>query len=74
MALSEHEISLSIGPVSPNRDIQLDPGVVLMMDKRVFVGSATYALELDHVKPPGKKFMLATDWIRGLRVDGVKFV
>ena len=74
MALSEHEISLSIGPVSPNRDIQLDPGAVFLIDKGVFVGSATYALELDHVKPPGKKFMLATDWIRGLRVDGVKFV
>jgi hypothetical protein len=38
------------------------------------VGSATYALELDHVKPPGKTFMLATDWIRGLRADEVKFL
>ena len=73
MALSEHEISLSIGPVSTNRDIQLDPGVICVIDKNVFVGSATYALELDRIKPPGKKFMLATDWIRGLRVDGVKF-
>ena len=73
MALSEPEISLSIGPVSPNRDIQLDPGAVFLIDKGVFVGSATYALELDHVKPPGKKFMLATDWMRGLRTEEVKF-
>jgi len=73
MALSEHEISLSIGPVSTNRDIQLDPGVISVIDKSVFVGSATYALELNHVKPPGKKFMLATDWMRGLRTEEVKF-
>jgi len=74
MALSEHEISLSIGPVSTNRDIQLDPGVIGVIDKNVFVGSATYALELNHVKPPGKKFMLATDWMRGLRAEEVKFL
>ena len=75
MALSEHEISLSIGPVSTNRDIQLDPGAVIcVIDKGVFVGSATYALELDRVKPPGKKFMLATDWMRGLRAEEVKFL
>ena len=73
MALSEHEISLSIGPVSTNRDIQLDPGVIGVIDKNVFVGSATYALELDRIKPPGKKFMLATDWMRGLRTEEVKF-
>ena len=73
MALSEHEISLSIGPVSTNRDIQLDPGVICVIDKNVFVGSATYALELDRIKPPGKKFMLATDWMRGLRTEEVKF-
>jgi methionyl-tRNA formyltransferase len=74
MVLSEHEISLSIGPVSTNRDIQLDPGVICVIDKNVFVGSATYALELDRIKPPGKKFMLATDWMRGLRTEEVKFL
>ena len=74
MVLSEHEISLSIGPVSTNRDIQLDPGVICVIDRRVFVGSATYALELDRIKPPGKKFMLATDWMRGLRTEEVKFL
>ena len=73
MVLSEHEISMSIGPVSTNRDIQLDPGVICVIDKNVFVGSATYALELDRIKPPGKKFMLATDWMRGLRTEEVKF-
>ena len=73
MALSEHEISLSIGPVSTNRDIQLDPGVICVIDKNVFVGSATYALELDRIKPPGKNFMLATAGMRGLRTEEVKF-
>ena len=74
MVLSEHEISMSIGPVSTNRDIQIDPGVICVIDKNVFVGSATYALELDRIKPPGKKFMLATDWMRGLRTEEVKFL
>ena len=73
MMLNGQEISLSIGPVSPNRDIQLDPGAVFMIDKGVFVGSATYALELSLIKPSGKKFMLGTDWLRGLRADEVTF-
>ena len=46
MALSEHEISLSIGPVSPNRDIQLDPGVICVIDKNVFVGARHMPLNL----------------------------
>lgn len=59
--------SMSIAPVLINRKVFLDPGVISLVDKRVFVGSATYALELTQVKPAGKKFMDATDWLRGLR-------
>ncbi len=59
--------SMSIAPVFINRDVLLDPGVISLVEKRVFVGSATYALELTQVKPAGKNFMDATDWLRGLR-------
>jgi methionyl-tRNA formyltransferase len=59
--------TISIAPVLVDRDVVLEPGVISWVDKRVFVGSATYALELSQVKPAGKKFMEATDWLRGLR-------
>ena len=65
--------SMSIAPVVINRDVQLDPGAISLVDKRVCVGSATYALELTQVKPAGKKFMNATDWLRGLRMETVGF-
>jgi methionyl-tRNA formyltransferase len=70
------DTSISIAPVINGRDIQLDPGAISLIDKRAFVGSATYALELSHVKPAGKKFMDATDWLRGLRgvsTEAVRF-
>jgi len=64
---------MTIAPVVVNRDVQLDPGAISLVDKRVCVGSATYALELTQVKPAGKKFMNATDWLRGLRRETVRF-
>jgi methionyl-tRNA formyltransferase len=33
----------------------------------VLVGTATDAVELDEVQPPGKPRMRAVDWARGLR-------
>jgi methionyl-tRNA formyltransferase len=63
---------VSIAPVLINRDVVLEPGVTSCVDKRVFVGSATYALELSQVKPAGKVFMDATDWLRGLRAGVVR--
>lgn len=63
----EDGVPMSIAPVLINRDVVLEPGAISVVDKRVFVGSATYALELTQVKPAGKKFMDATDWLRGLR-------
>lgn len=67
------DTSMSIAPVAINLDVQLDPGIVSLIDKRVFVGSATYALELSQVKPAGKKFTDATDWMRGMRTEAVRF-
>ncbi len=71
--LGENEGSIAIAPVTINRDVQLDPGVISLIDKQVLVGSATYALELTHIKPAGRKYMNATDWLRGLRTEAVKF-
>lgn len=65
--VDEDGAPMSIAPVLINRDVVLEPGVISLVDKRVFIGSATYALELTQVKPAGKKFMDATDWLRGLR-------
>jgi methionyl-tRNA formyltransferase len=65
--IGEDVAPMSIAPVLIDRDVVLEPGVISVVDKRVFVGSATYALELTQVKPAGKKFMDATDWLRGLR-------
>jgi methionyl-tRNA formyltransferase len=65
--IGEDGVPMSIAPVLINRDVVLEPGVISFIDKCVFVGSATYALELNQVKPAGKKFMDATDWMRGLR-------
>jgi methionyl-tRNA formyltransferase len=65
--MGEDGAPMSMAPVLINRDVVLEPGAISFVDKRVFVGSATYALELTQVKPAGKKFMDATDWLRGLR-------
>jgi len=65
--LGDGATSMSIAPVLIDREVVLEPGVISCIDRRVFVGSVTYALELSQVKPAGKKFMDATDWLRGLR-------
>ncbi len=70
--IGEDGASVSIAPALIDRDVVLEPGVISVVDKRVFVGSATYALELTQVKPAGKKFMDATDWLRGLRTEVVR--
>lgn len=57
---------LGLGPVTPAPDItDLAPGQVRAEKKRVLVGTATHAVALGEVKPPGKKPMPAPDWARG---------
>ncbi|MDT0119873.1 methionyl-tRNA formyltransferase [Kocuria marina subsp. indica] len=41
------------------------PGHVELREKRVFVGTGSYAVELTRVQPNGKKPMAALDWARG---------
>ncbi len=71
--LGQKDSLISLAPVTINREVQLDPGVISLIDKKVLVGSATYTLELTQVKPADKKFMNATDWLHGLRTEAVRF-
>ena len=46
------------------------PGEVSVIDKSLFVGTGSTALELLRVIPSGKKEMDAIDWARGARLSG----
>jgi methionyl-tRNA formyltransferase len=46
------------------------PGELLVERSRVLVGTATLPVELGDVQPDGKRLMRATEWARGLRLDG----
>jgi methionyl-tRNA formyltransferase len=61
---------IKIGPVSliEGRD-RLEPGVLEVTKKAVFVGTATDPVQLGEVKAFGKKQMQAADWARGVRLD-----
>ncbi len=61
---------LGLGPVLlptvPLTD--LAPGELLATKRTVLVGTATDAVELGEVRPPGKRPMPAADWARGVRI------
>ncbi|MBO0610165.1 methionyl-tRNA formyltransferase [Myceligenerans salitolerans] len=57
---------LGLGPVTPVPDVtDLAPGRVRAEKKRVLAGTATHAVALGDVRPPGKRPMPAPDWARG---------
>ncbi|MFL6069953.1 MAG: methionyl-tRNA formyltransferase [Actinomycetes bacterium] len=59
-----------LGSSAPDRSA-LRPGEVRVTKHDVSVGSASGEVRLGHVKPAGKREMLAADWARGVRlVDG----
>ena len=63
-------IRLGLGPVRLRQDVtDVPPGAVRSEKKAVLVGTASHAVELGLVQPPGKKPMLATDWVRGARLS-----
>jgi methionyl-tRNA formyltransferase len=60
---------LRIGPVTPRPDARdLKPGELSVGRKEVLVGTATHAVRLGDITPPGKRPMPAADWARGARV------
>ena len=66
---------IKIGPVQVTSDGDpLEPGVLEVTKKAVYVGTATDPVQLGEVKAFGKKQMYAADWARGVRVaSGVAF-
>ena len=60
---------LKLGPVEPTDHAGLAPGELLVERRQVLVGTATTAVRLGTVQPPGKRPMPALDWARGARPD-----
>jgi methionyl-tRNA formyltransferase len=61
---------MKIAPVTVTEGREhLEPGVLEVTKKAVFVGTATDPVQLGEVKAFGKKQMQAADWARGVRVE-----
>jgi methionyl-tRNA formyltransferase len=55
-------------------ELELAPGQILIQDKKLFIGTSTFALELAEVQPSGKARMSAISWVNGVRlVTGERF-
>ncbi|MBE7323069.1 methionyl-tRNA formyltransferase [Nocardioides sp. Y6] len=65
---------IKVGPVTATDREPLEPGVLEVTKKAVFVGTGTTPVQLGEVKAFGKKQMQAADWARGARLEsGVRF-
>ncbi|BBA95971.1 putative methionyl-tRNA formyltransferase [Actinacidiphila reveromycinica] len=66
---------VKLGPVAPAPDAEhLEPGVVEVTKKAVFVGTGSHPVRLGEVQAVGKKRMAAADWARGTRIEpGARF-
>ncbi len=62
------EIRVKVGPVVIDPEVDLAPGQIEVGKRAVHVGTATAAVRLGDVQPPGKKPMPAADWARGARL------
>jgi methionyl-tRNA formyltransferase len=58
---------IGLGPVVVT-DETVAPGLVVVRRRDVLVGTATSAVRLGDVTPPGKRTMPAADWARGARL------
>ncbi|MGL5817870.1 MAG: methionyl-tRNA formyltransferase [Phycicoccus sp.] len=56
-------------PDAPDADEALAPGALAVTKHVVRVGTASGAVELGEVGPPGKAWMPAADWARGTRIE-----
>ncbi|MGH3455480.1 MAG: methionyl-tRNA formyltransferase [Nocardioidaceae bacterium] len=62
---------LKIGPVRLLPDVVgLAPGELDVGRDYAYVGTATHAVALGDVQPPGKRAMEAAAWVRGARLEG----
>jgi methionyl-tRNA formyltransferase len=69
------EVRVGLGPVVPRPDDDsLAPGALAVERAGVRVGTASSAVTLGQVRPPGKRAMPAVDWARGARLPaGARF-
>ncbi|MFT4086621.1 MAG: methionyl-tRNA formyltransferase [Gordonia sp. (in: high G+C Gram-positive bacteria)] len=65
-------VRIKLGPVSVADDVEaaagLEAGRIVAGKKAVYVGTASGAVQLGQVQPPGKKALPAADWARGARL------
>lgn len=55
-------------------NFELSPGEISFIEKKLFIGTSTFALEIGHVQPSGKSLMPANSWVNGVRlVSGERF-
>jgi methionyl-tRNA formyltransferase len=59
---------LKLGPVTPTDKRGLAAGELRLDGKQLLAGTATVAVRLGAVQPPGKRPMPALDWARGVRL------
>jgi len=62
-----------IGPVTILDGERLPAGTLHAGGDRVVVGTGTEPVALDRLAPPGKPWMSASDWARGLRAETLEF-
>lgn len=65
------DLRIKLGPVRIDGDAPepLAPGAIHVDRKNVWIGTASEAVRLGEIQPPGKKLMNAVDWARGARLD-----
>ncbi|MBA2552700.1 MAG: methionyl-tRNA formyltransferase [Geodermatophilaceae bacterium] len=68
------EERLRLGPIIPLSTVDdLGPGEMRIERDEILVGTATHGVRLGEVQPPGKRFMPAAAWLRGLRAPPTVF-
>jgi len=61
--------TIKISDVSKNSSgIELHAGAISIIDRKLFVGTSDFPLEVITLTPAGKSEMLASDWINGARI------
>jgi len=50
-------------------DFPLPPGELLLKEKKLYIGTSTFAIEIGEVQPSGKALMPASSWVNGVRLD-----
>ena len=50
-------------------DFPLPPGELLLKEKKLYIGTSTFAIGIGEVQPSGKALMPASSWVNGVRLD-----